>query len=197
MNIINILCKPLIVKIISLADYVLKRPRLDIDLENDPACLYNRKSLGISAQQDIPSPIPVPYVKNDFEFTWNYTLRIKNNSSKTAYNIKMEKIYVGQKDYLEKLDPLQSLKDGETVALKYILRHEQSMTSSEANSYQRMVPNHINKLEVIISYKNEAGKKFYTRFVRIDKFKKIHHPLGKPKELHNLVYERRFNKRVI
>lgn len=183
MGILSGLWEIVISTLVALQSFFFQRPRLDIDLENNPECFYSRKSLGASAQQDVPSPIPVPYVKHDFKFTWNYKLRIKNNSSKTAYDIKIEKIYVGPSDYLQKLDPLISLKDGETETLDYILRHEESMTSAEAESYQKKVPNHIEKLEIIISYANESRKKFYTRFVRIDNYKKINHLLSKPNEL--------------
>ena len=59
---------------------------------NNPENLYGQKSLGLSHKQDHQEPIPIPYAVYDFEFYWNYKLRIKNNSSKTAYNIKIEKI---------------------------------------------------------------------------------------------------------
>jgi hypothetical protein len=103
-----------------LQSFIFARPRIDVDLVNDPENLYGQKTLGLSINQEHPEPIPIPLAVHDFEFYWNYKLRIKNNSSKTAYNIKIESIYKTPIDYLEKIDELASLnKDGESIELNY------------------------------------------------------------------------------
>jgi len=100
---------------------------------NNPESLYEQKSLGLSHKQDHAEPIPIPYAVYDFEFYWNYKLRIKNNSSKTAYNIKIEKIIKTASDYLQKLDEIASLKEVELIELDYNLRHRASKNVGQAN----------------------------------------------------------------
>ena len=113
------IARPIIEKLVALQSFFFSRPRIDVDIRNNPVSLYGQKSLGISHRQNCPEPIPMPYVVHDFEFYWNYKLRIKNNSSKTAYNIKIERIYKSAQDHIEKIDELLSLKEGEFIELDY------------------------------------------------------------------------------
>lgn len=93
--------------------------------------MYGQKSLRLSHKQDHAEPIPVPYAVYDFEFHWDFIIRIKNNSSKTAYNLRIERIDKLPIDYIEKLDDIASLKDGETIELKYNLRHRTSKNGEQ------------------------------------------------------------------
>jgi len=130
---VSIVTRPILSKLVALQSFFFARPRLDIDLVNNPESLYEQKSLGLSHKQDHAEPIPIPYAVYDFEFYWNYKLRIKNNSSKTAYNIKIEKIIKTASDYLQKLDEIASLKEVELIELDYNLRHRASKNVGQAN----------------------------------------------------------------
>lgn len=178
---VSAITRPIFSKLIALQSFFFARPRLDIDLKNNPENLYGQKSLGASAHQDHAEPIPINLAKFEFEFYWNYKLRIKNNSSKTAYNIRIEDIYKLPSDYLEKIDDIASLKEGEVVELEYKLRHRQAMTGSEANTFLTAFPGHLDELKIVVSYMNESRSKFYTRFIATKTSKTNEHLLRKPK----------------
>lgn len=159
--------------------YLFDRPRIDLDIQNNPEDLYGQKSKGASAIQSLPKPIPVPYVKHDFEFYWNFKLRIKNNSSVIAYNIKFIKITKHTNDYLEPLDELLSLSEGESIDLDYIIIYKSSKNIKEAELFMGKFPSHLEKLEIIVSYTNEGQKIFYTRFIATKANKSNEHLLKK------------------
>ena len=48
------LAKPFISKLIALQSFFFSRPRLDLDLVNDPTNLFGQKSLGPSYKQNQP-----------------------------------------------------------------------------------------------------------------------------------------------
>lgn len=173
--------KPIISKLVALQSFFFARPRIDIDLLNNPEDLYGQKSLGLSTSQDHQEPIPVPYVVYDFEFYWNYKLRIKNNSSKTAYNIKIEKIIKNANDYLQKLDEIESLKEGDLIELDYNLRHKASKNSAQANQFLSRFPGHLEQLEILVSYANESRKIFFTKFIATKNSKTNQHLIFRPK----------------
>ena len=178
---VSTIARPIISKLIALQNFFLARPRIDIDLINNPENLYGQKSLGISHKHDYEEPIPVTYAVYDYEFYWNYKLRIKNNSSKTAYNIRIEKIYKTTNDYLQKMDEIASLKEGETIELDYNLRHRASKNGEQAKQFLNHFPGHIEQLEILVSYTNESRKVFYTKFIATKGSKSNEHLLWKPK----------------
>ena len=178
---VSSIARPIISKLIALQSFFFARPRIDIDLVNNPESLYGQKSLGPSHKQDHEEPIPIPYVVYDFEFYWNYKLRIKNNSSKTAYNIKIEKIFKTTNDYLQKMDDIASLKEGETIELDYTLKHRASKNGEQARLFLNYFPGHIEQLEILVSYTNESRKVFYTKFIATKSSKTNEHLLSKPK----------------
>lgn len=173
--------RPLISKIIALQSFFFGRPRIDVDFILNPESLYGQKSLGLSFKQDYPEPIPVPYAIYDFEFHWDYIIRIKNNSSKTAYNLRIEKIDKSPIDYLQKIDDIASLREGENIELKYIIRHRTSKNGEQAKQFLSSFPRHLNQIEIIVSYVNEGRTKFYTRFIATNTTKTNEHLLRKPR----------------
>lgn len=178
---VSIISRPIISKLIALQSFFLARPRIDIDLVNNPESLYGQQSLGLSHKQDHEEPIPVPYAVYDFEFYWNYKFRIKNNSSKTAYNIKIEKIVKTATDYLQKLDEIASLKEGEIIELNYTLRHRASKNGGQANQFLNHFPGHLNELEILVSYTNESRRIFFTKFIATKSSKTNEHLICRPK----------------
>lgn len=174
--------KPIISKLIALQNFFFERPRLDVDMTNNQESLYGRKALSYSCNQDFQEAIPISDVKYNFNFYWNFDLRIRNNSSKTAYNIKIESIYMGENDYVSKIDDIISLKETECIKLDYKIRHLSTMNESSAKKFSKNFPSHINVIEIIISYTNESRKKFYTRFKATKESKTNEHLLRKPKK---------------
>lgn len=183
MDLISIFTKSLLGKLISLQSFIFSRPRIDIDLNNDEADLYGQKSNGFFLSKVQLDPNPIQELEYDLEFYWNYIIRIRNNSSKTAYNLKIEKIYKAPNDYLSSLDEIASLKDGEMIELDYKLKHSESKNLNEAEKILKKFPYHLEKIEIIISYKNESRKKFFTRFIATEISKENQHLLRKPKNI--------------
>ena len=89
---VSTVIRPIISKLIALQSFFFDRPRIDIDLVNNTESLYGQKVLGHSFKQDYQEPIPIPYVVYDFEFFWNFKLRIKNNSSKNLSSWKSKMV---------------------------------------------------------------------------------------------------------
>lgn len=178
---VSSISRPLISKLIALQSFFFARPRIDIDLVNNPENLYGQKSLGPSHKQDHEEPIPIAYAVYDFEFYWNFKLRIKNNSSKTAYNIKIVKIVKKATDYLQKLDEIASLKEGELIELDYNIRHRASKNGGQAKQFLNHFPGHLEQLEILVSYTNESRKIFYTKFIATKTKKTNEHLLWRPK----------------
>jgi hypothetical protein len=178
---VSSITRPIISKLIALQSFFFARPRIDIDLINNPESLYGQKSLGLSHKQDHAEPIPIPYAVYDFEFYWNYKLRIKNNSSKTAYNIKIEKIAKTTNDYLQKLDEIASLKEGELIELDYNLIHRASKNGELANQFLSHFPGHLEQLEILVSYTNESRTVFFTKFIATKNSKTNEHLIWRPK----------------
>lgn len=178
---VSVISRPIISKLIALQSYFFARPRIDLDLQNNPENLYGQRSLGPTHNQNHPEPIPLNLAKFEFEFYWNYKLRIKNNSSKTAYNIRIEDIYKLPYDYLGKIDEIASLKEGEIVEIEYKLTHRKAMTGNEANIFLGAFPGHLEEVKILVSYTNESRSKFYTRFIATKTSKSNEHLLRKPK----------------
>lgn len=167
----------------ALHSFIFARPIIDVDLISDPGSVCERKSLGFSRNQRHAEPVPVPFAVYDFLFSWNFKLRIKNNSSQTAYKIKIEKIAKTHSDYLQKQDDLISLKEEELLELDYIIRHYSAQTGEESIRFLKQFPDHLEKIEILISYTNEARKKFFTKFVATPNSKINEHLLKNPKLL--------------
>lgn len=178
---VSFITRPIVSKLIALQSFFFARPRIDIDVVNNPESLYGQKSLGLSHNQDHPEPIPIPYAVYNFEFYWNYKLRIKNNSSKTAYNIKIEKIVKTGNDYLQKMDEIASLKEGELIELDYNLRHRASKNGGQASQFLTHFPGHLEQLEILVSYTNESRKVFFTKFIATKTSKTNEHLIWRPK----------------
>ena len=57
---VTIIARPILSKLVALQSFFFARPRIDIDLVNNPESLYGQKSLGLSHKQDHEEPIPIP-----------------------------------------------------------------------------------------------------------------------------------------
>ena len=181
---------PIIRKLTALQSFFFDRPRLDVDLVLDDEHIrgtYGQRGLGPSSVQEYPEPLNFGQLKYDYEFYWNYKIKIKNNSSKSAYGIMVEKITIIPANYetreaLGKIDALASLKEGELMEVDYSVSYRVEMKTGETQSFLTEFPNHIEKIEIVVSYNNEARKKYFTKFlIQKDWEKTNEHLLREPK----------------
>lgn len=163
---------------IALQSFFRSRPRLDISVSDEG---YGQRSLGISAQQKVSEPIPVNMAVYEMEFYWDTKIHIKNNSSKTAYGIKIEKIYQRYGDYVGSIDPLAALRELEELTVDYKLKHRAAYTGAESQAFIRRFPGHLEEIEIILSYTNEARRRYYTRFTWNRQEQKNEHLFRQPK----------------
>jgi len=148
----------------SLYSFVFKQPRIDIAFERNNDGQSGRISFGYSQNQ--PNKImSVPDAIHYFQFFWSYNILIKNNSSHTAYDLKVERIE-GSPTYIKKIPPISTLKEANSLKLLCNFTHKEEISSNEAERKHDMnFPQHLNKIRIIISYTNEARKKFFTEFI--------------------------------
>jgi hypothetical protein len=149
--------------VVSLQRYFFNRPRIDIDIVSNPGDVRGQRNNGASNQNGKRS-LHVMEVIYDFTFYWNYIIRIKNNSTKSAYNLIIEQLTLGEDDFLETPDPLLALRENEATELQYKIIHKASMNGDGASRFLGSFPTHINQIVLILSYTNEARTKFYTKF---------------------------------
>jgi hypothetical protein len=167
-------------KIVSLQTFFMSRPRIDIDLILNPTNKFGQKAIEFSSIQDY-EVIPAGKQRFELEFYWNYKLKLVNNSMKPAYNVKIESISKGTNDYLSSIDSVNSIKASEFIEIDYTIRHRSSMNADESKVFLKSFPGHIDKIEILISYYNEARTKFYTRFEMTKNLKLNKHLLRKRK----------------
>jgi hypothetical protein len=169
---------PILKYLFAMYSYIFSRPHLDLDIERLDR---GYSPIGLSAKQNYPEPIPDEHAVYIFEFLWNFHIRIKNNSTKNAYNIKIEDILLNHNDYLQQMDALASLKENEQIELYYSIRHRDSMTGNQAESSLQGFPYYLDKISILVSYTNEGRRKFYTHFTMDRESKVNEHLLKEPK----------------
>lgn len=172
---------PIVSKLIALQTFFFGRPRIDVDIISDPEKNYGQRAFGYASVQRLPEPILQTEADFDFEFYWNLIVRIKNNSSKTAYNVRIEKINLDFADNFDKVDQLQSLKEGEKVELRYASKYRTIVNRHERVKFDQPFPGHLEKIEVLVNYQNESRSTFYTKYIKTFNESKNEHLLRKPK----------------
>jgi hypothetical protein len=184
MNIpVTAIARPVITQLIALQRFFFGRPMIDIDIVLDQERMYGQKSLGLSAQNPQDRAVSVPEALYDMEYTWHYKLRLKNNSTKPAYGIKVEKIYRKHNDYVQGFDAIASLEGGQLLESDYIIRHEATANGEQSKKILKPFPGFLGKIEVIVSYTNEGRTQYYTKFVATATSKTNEYLFRKPKEL--------------
>jgi hypothetical protein len=180
---VTIVARPVVSKLIALQSFFFGRPMIDIDIILDPEKMYGQSSKGVSAQNSRTHATNISDAKYDMEYHWHYKLRIKNNSTKTAYNVRVEKFYKGTNDYLQKIDAVASIESNQVLTLDYIIRHEATATGAESNKMLKPFPGFIEKIEVIVSYTNEGRTRYYTQFIMTPTTKTNEYLFLKPKNI--------------
>lgn len=178
------IARPFVKFLVSLQAFFFKRPRIDVDMILNPEQMYGQRSRGLSERNNTSQPTYIGHAIYDMEYHWHYFLRMRNNSKNTAYDIRIEKIHKGNNDYLQRLDNIISLRESEDVQLNYIIRYEQAATGAESERILKPFPGFIDKIEIIISYRNEGRMMlFYTRFIITPTGKTNEHLFRKPKNV--------------
>lgn len=133
-------------------------PYVDIELKSDG---YGKRINGLVPSKE---PVHVSEAVYNYDFHWDYVMIIKNNSSKSAYNLKIEK----QNDFFRITTPLDktaSLQPHDVLELKCVVSHSETMKESASVQVLKQFPYFTNKIQIVLSYQNERHKQFYTVFV--------------------------------
>lgn len=170
-------------KLVALQTFFLGRPRIDVDVFNDPNNLYGQNSFGYSNIQRLKEPILQIDADSDMEFFWNFIVRLKNNSPKTGYEVKITKINLTFNDDIDRVDNLQTLKEGESVEFKYRTSYRAHVNRFETHKYQKPFPGHLESIIVVVEYKNEGRTTYYSKYVKTQVSFSNEHYFFKPKEL--------------
>lgn len=144
-------------KIWDLAAPYFYRPYIDIELKLDG---YGKRVNGMVPSKEA---FHVSEAVCNYDFHWDYVMIIKNNSSKSAYNFKLEK----QNDFFQFITPLDktaSLQPHDVLKLKCVVSHSETMKGKDSVQVLKKFPYFTDKIQIVLSYQNERHKRFYTTF---------------------------------
>lgn len=100
-----------------------------------------------------------------FELTWNFQIRVTNNSELTAFYPELIFNPNGPKFILkDKLNTLQPIKPTETILLKGEYRKYEEKTGQERTDVGRKIPEEFGDLGILLTYQNSHKSRFYTLF---------------------------------
>lgn len=144
-----------------------EKPVLDLNLFFDSCQKVNRGMLGESGKTYDIGKGDMPIM---CEFVWNYKLEIRNNSSHTAYRVKIAE--QNPQSNTMKIDfPTVdvTIKTNEPSIVDCIITHCQKMTARESsrlfyneeNYYPFFLEDDI--ISITISYTNESKRRFYSQ----------------------------------
>jgi hypothetical protein len=132
-------------------------PYVDLEIEH---CTFEKHPNGI-VQTLKESTEEVFY---DYNFVWKYKLTIKNNSTEPVYYIKFEEkssfLYI----YPE-LKKTTSLEPNQELELNCIIRHSDVMKGKDSFNELQSFPYFASTIKIVLHYKNERHKSFYTTFI--------------------------------
>lgn len=175
--------------------YIAIRPRLYLKLGNP---LYRQRILGYDIGH---------------ELTWIYECALKNNSKYDAYDIELfeykpcseENKIISNRQELDRIfipnnhiasnDSLsfeikKTIKTPPDILLKLEKRGNETIVTPGIkipNPQTALMPKELNTIRLVVKYKNEKGKVFYTRFMRLDKTETNKIKTMKPWLIHGLV----------
>lgn len=133
-------------------------PYVDIELKSDG---YSKRNRGLISSKELMHVTETVY---NYDFQWNYVMIIKNNSSKPAYNLKIEK----QTDFFQIITPLDrttSLQPHDVLKLKCVVSHSETMKGRDSVLALKQFPYFTDSIEIALGYQNERHKRFHTTFV--------------------------------
>jgi hypothetical protein len=120
-----------------------------------------------------------------FKVTWNIKIKISNNSPVIAYYPELKLIDAQLRfSYLEDLDMYKPIQENEQLFLK-----AKFTIFEEAKAQDRIQPagltHHLYNIQILLSYKNQHKKNFYTVYTNQNKQNSFHRIL--PSELKNKI----------
>ncbi len=140
------------------------KPRLIIDVPR----IFGSKSPGEPIRQGTGPTFVTEVVRNNV-ITWKYSLVIRNNSSVSAFNLSIS--YDGSKkfDFIGSINPQEPLEPLKQLELVAIFKKTIQSNAQEANEAATVFfPDELIGLTLILTYKNERGKKFKTIYTITD-----------------------------
>ena len=137
----------------------LRRPRVDIDLH-----LEWKKSTpnGLSNDNSKEEATFVTKVRYNFTLVWQYKLRLKNNSSATAYSLEV-RTENGAFYYLEKLQNM-TMVTGDT-AIELDAKYVEHFVGTGAQANEALQPNcppNLKAIKLIVEYSSEDQERYMT-----------------------------------
>lgn len=119
-----------------------------------------------------------------FELTWNFQIKVTNNSELTAFYPELTFNPNGPKfNLIDNLNSLQPLKPAETIVLKADYKKYEEKTGQERTDVGRQMPEEFKELGLFLTYQNSHKSKFYTLFDFNEKSNKF--VMRKPNEYKN------------
>ena len=175
--------------------YIAIRPRLYLKLGRP---LYSQRILGYDIGH---------------ELTWIYECILKNNSKYDAYDIELfeykpyleENKIVSNRQELDRIfTPHNHIASNDSLSfeikktintppdtlLKLEKRGNETIVTPGIkipNPQTALMPKELNSIRLVVKYKNEKGKVFYTKFMRLDKTETNKIKTMKPWLIHGLV----------
>jgi len=105
-----------------------------------------------------------------FELTWNFKIRITNNSELRAFYPELNFNPNGPKfSLIDKLNKLQPIKSTETIELNVEYRKYEEKTGQERTDVGREMPAEFTDLGLLLAYQNSHKTDFYTLYNFSDK----------------------------
>lgn len=132
-------------------------PYLDIELISNG---FGKRNNGLIPSKE---PIHVTEAVYNYDFHWDYLMIIKNNSSIPAFSLDI----IEQPSFFHIITPMNktaSLQPFEKLELKCYVQHTETMKGRDSVQKQTPIPYFIDKIQVVLSYKNERHKRFHTTF---------------------------------
>jgi hypothetical protein len=139
------------------------RPRIELSITNSD---YGRGDARIIANNPGIINAGAADINMHYTLSWNYTIEIRNNSSKVAYSIDFEYQNMPQNSYVINEFKKESIlaNDAKTFQLK--LSENIEATPDEADKHLKEVKRKIESdTKIILKYKDEAGSTYYTKFI--------------------------------
>jgi hypothetical protein len=100
-----------------------------------------------------------------FELTWQFKIKITNNSELTAFYPELTFNPNGPKFILiDKLNSLQAINPTETIVLKAEYRKFEEKIGQERTDVGRQMPEEFKELGLLLAYQSPQKSKFYTLF---------------------------------
>lgn len=142
----------------------IERPEVTIEIINNrgsssPKGFSSQNTVNDEGYIDGNSAIMI------FELTWNFNIRITNNSDLTAFYPILNFNPNGPKfTLIDKLNALQPIKSADTIELKFEYRKYEEKSGKERTLVGIEMPEEFTDLGLLLAYQNSHKRNFYTLY---------------------------------